>query len=156
MDRVIAGSAAGLVAGIVFGIAVHLLHTAGLTEYSSIRIAGGVFTQQYMTDPLSAGMLAVAWSSHLVISMTVGVALAYSLSLTGRDFGVLKGVLLGGFVWLFNFGIMAPLLEFELLPPMNYSDLAFSLGRHLLFGALAAALLLHIFDRAERSRKLVT
>jgi hypothetical protein len=150
MDRVVAGSAAGLVAGVVLGVTANLLNAAGLTEYSSVQIAGGVFTGEHLTEPMSLGMLVVAWSSHLVISMTVGVVLAYLLSYTGQDFGVLKGILLGGFAWLFNNGIMAPLLDLELLPPMTNADLIFSLGRHLAFGALSAALLLHVFRPTEK------
>ncbi len=146
MDRVVAGSAAGLVTGVVLGVTVNLFNAAGLTEYSSIQIAGGILTGQYMTDPMSPGMLVVAWSSHLVIAMAVGVMLVYLLSFTGREYGVLKGVLLGGFFWLFNNGIMAPLLKLELLPPMGYGDLIFSLVRHFLFGALTAALLLHFLQ----------
>ena len=64
---------------------------------------------------------------------------------TGRDFGIPKGILLVGFIWLLNNGIMAPLLGFALLYPMNYSDLIFSLVRHLAFGSLSAALLLYFF-----------
>jgi hypothetical protein len=153
MDRVIAGSAAGLVTGIALGVAVNLLNAAGLTEYSSIQIAGSIFTGRYMTDPMSAGMLAVAWSSHLVISMAVGVLLAYLLYYTGRDYGILKGILLGGFFWLFNSGIMAPVLKLELLPPMDYGDLILFLGRHLAFGALSAGLLLHLFWPAGERRQ---
>jgi hypothetical protein len=150
MDLVVAGSVAGLIAGVVMGVTANLLNAAGLTEYSSIQIAGGVFTGEYLTDPMSPGMLVVAWSSHLVIAMAVGTMLAWFISYTGRDYGLLKGTLLGAFFWLFNNGIMAPLLDFELLPPMTDADLIFSLGRHLAFGALSAALLLHVLRPAEK------
>jgi hypothetical protein len=153
MDRVVAGSAAGLVTGIALGVAVNLLNAAGLTTYNTVQIAGSVLMGQNISDPMSAGMQVVAWSSHLVIAMAVGVLLAYFISYSGRDFGLLKGTLLGAFFWLFSNGIMAPLLELELLPPMTNADLIFSLGRHLAFGALSAGLLLHLFWPAGERRQ---
>lgn len=117
MDRVVAGSAAGLVTGVVLGVTVNLFNAAGLTEYSSIQIAGGILTGQYMTDPMSPGMLVVAWSSHLVIAMAVGVMLVYLLSFTGREYGVLKGVLLGGFSGCSTTALWRRCLNLNCCPP---------------------------------------
>jgi len=153
VDKLISGSAAGLVAGVILGVAVNLVNAAGLTEYSSIQIAGGIFTGKYLTDPMNGSMLVVAWASHLVISVAVSVLLAHVLYFTGREYGIFKGALLGAFFWLFNNGIMAPLLKLVLLPPMSYTDLIFSLVRHLAFGALAAVLLIYTFALPAKSQQ---
>ncbi|MCL5982716.1 MAG: hypothetical protein M1571_09460 [Firmicutes bacterium] len=145
MDKVIAGSTSGLIAGATVGAAASLFNLAGLTNYSPIQIAGGVFTGKVLPDPIPLSSLLVAWSSHFVISVAAGVLLAYLLFYTGGDYGILKGILLGVFFWYFNFGIVAPLLSYTLLPPMNYTDLLISLARHAVFGALAAWLLLRFF-----------
>jgi len=139
MDKIVSGGLAGLISGIVVGVLISFLHGLGLTGYNAVNIAGGVFMQQVLVNP-SPVWLAIGWAAHLVISVTSGVILAALLNYSGFDYAVLKGIMFGGLLWLFSFGVVAPLLGYTLLPLLSPLDLLVSFFRHLLFGALASAL----------------
>jgi uncharacterized membrane protein YagU involved in acid resistance len=148
MDRIISGSLAGLVTGIITGLIVAALFSLGLTNYNSTHIAGGLFLKQVLVQPVLI-WLTIGWITHLTISTATGVLFAVILSRTGYDYGLIKGLLFGVALWFLNFGILAPLLDYTLMPPLNGFDLLVSFVRHLLYGGMLSILLIRYWPPAK-------
>lgn len=141
IEKVINGSLSGIIAGIVMGIAVSIANVLNVTAYHSIEIAGGIFIQEVLESPGILWII-VGWLSHLVIAMALGITLCYIYYFTGAGYALLKGLLFGGFTWLLNLGIIAPLINYNIMERLDSLDLLFSFGLHLLFGIITAWLLI--------------
>jgi len=139
VDRIIAGSTTGIATGIFSGFFTTILSNLGIIGYNSIPVSVGLFAGRLPESPVSLSWLIVGWAGHLVKSAIFGMLLSYVL--TGRNYRYFKGALLGAIAWYFSFAVMAPLLDYVLVPPLTSSDLNHSLVRHLLFGLFNAWLL---------------
>lgn len=118
IEKVINGSLSGIIAGIVMGIAVSIANVLNVTAYHSIEIAGGIFIQEVLESPGILWII-VGWLSHLVIAMALGITLCYIYYFTGAGYALLKGLLFGGFTWLLNLGIIAPLINYNIMERLD-------------------------------------
>ncbi len=147
MDRVVAGSMAGMASGFLTGAISNIMYLLGVCTLSMNAIGGGMFTREMLSvnAPLSWQLL--GWVTHLIVSSMFGVILVYILVFTGRDYAILKGLLFGSAAWFVAISLVSPLAGFV---PRNANpvDLFIMLGYHVLFGVFAAWLLVRYAEPA--------
>lgn len=140
MDKALSGALAGLAAGLIIGIVSFGLYTLNICRLCLVAIGGGLFTQQMLPQGTTFIWLLLGWVDHLVMSMILGIILVFILHYTGRDYAIVKGAIYGAIVWYFAIGIIAPLAGFT-PPSPRAADLLVLLAYHLVFGMLAAWLM---------------
>lgn len=139
MDRIVAGGLAGLVSGIILGLITTVLSLLGFCKLCLIAIGGGIFVRQILKSPIPIGWMMIGWLNHLIVSVALGIVLAYILTYMGKEYAVLKGAFFGAVVWYLLIGIFAPLAGY--LPPSPEPlELFIVFGYHVFFGGLAAYL----------------
>ncbi len=143
MNRFLVGCYSGIIAGIIMGIIVSIANMLNLTSYHSIKIAAGIFLQEVFLSP---GLLwtVIGWVVHLQIAIIYGVIINYLLQLSGSEYCLQKGLFVGGFSWLFDLGIVAPVIGYNIMTNLNASDLLFSFVLHLFFGTFTAWLIMKL------------
>lgn len=140
MDRFTIGFFGGLAAGVVVGIIAMVMNMAGLCRLCLIALGGGVFQKELLQGTPSVGWIVLGWIGHLIISATLGVAIAVLLTYTGKKLAVLKGIFLAVATWYLLIGIFAPLAGYLPESP-QWAELLLVLGYHVLFGGLTAYLI---------------
>ncbi|MBS4022008.1 MAG: hypothetical protein KGZ79_06265 [Dethiobacter sp.] len=147
MDRLTAGSVAGLASGIVVGTISQILHALGICRMCLVSIGGGMFLREMLGATAPLYWQLVGWATHLIISGLLGVFTVYILVLTGREYALWKGLLFGAAVWFLSIAFISPLAGYL---PRNASpaDFFIVLAYHLLFGALTAWLLVRYAKHA--------
>ncbi len=144
MDKIIFGSLAGIISGILMGIANSVTNVLNISNYYAIEVAVGIFSRGLYSPSIS--WLIVCWIAHLTIAMAYGVILCYIFYNTGKDYGLVKGLLYGGIVWLLNLGIIAPIIGYRVIQDLSSVDLLFSFVLHLFFGIIAAWVLIRVWE----------
>ncbi len=142
MDKITAGSLAGLGAGIVIGLISLILYLSGICRMCLITIGGGIVRQEMLTaDAATPTWLLFGWTTHLIISVLLGIFLTYLLYLTGRDFALLKGIIFGAAAWFIDIVIISPPAGYIPRSAADPGELLILLAGHMLFGLLTAWLL---------------
>ena len=140
MDKIIAGSLVGLGAGIVIGIISFGLYMLNICQMCLIAIGGGVLWQEMLVSNAPLSWILIGWITHLIISGLLGVFIIYVLYLTGWDFALLKGLLIGTAFWFIDIVFISSLAGY-ISRTANPVDLLIILAYHMLYGILAAWLL---------------
>jgi FtsH-binding integral membrane protein len=144
---------AGLGAGLVVGVISHGLYILGICQLCLIAIGGGFFARRMLAKTAAPVWTILGWIDHLLVSMVLGVILVYILHYSGRDYALIKGAIFGAVVWLVTIGIISPLAGY--IPPSPQAiDLAILLAYHILYGILAAWLLLRFHVKSVTEEKL--
>lgn len=152
MDKPLLGSIAGLIAGTVTGAISFLLYSMGLCKLCLVAIGGGLFSRNMLTKSVPPAWTVLGFVDHFIMSIILGVVLAYILHFTGTDYALLKGLGFGATVWYINIAIVAPLAGYIPKSPQP-ADLAILLGYHLLFGLLASWVIVKLGNKYRPERK---
>lgn len=141
-DRLVAGSMAGIIAGLIqyaYGLATQAL---GFTDRSF-----GQFTEAVLDLHVYTGILGfiIGVLSHMAISIVFGVLFAYTIAKTSSRYHLLKGAMYGLVLWflLSGFGSVLRLPNFTKVPPIAELDI---LVGAILYG-LVLAYTLKLLDK---------
>ncbi len=147
-NKQLLGSFSGIIAGFIMGIVVSIANVLDVTAYNIIEIASSIFSQEALKSP-GIVWLIIGWVIHLTVAMVYGVIVYYILQVSGAEYRLLKGLLIGAIAWLGNFVIIAPIINVNFIANLDGFGLFFSFGLHLLFGAIIARLILWMDSRVE-------
>ncbi|EEG78068.1 hypothetical protein [Dethiobacter alkaliphilus] len=151
MDKTAAGAGAGFVSGLVIGLISIVLFITSVCELCLINIGGGIFMRQMLTQNALPVWQALGWLVHLSVSVVLGIILAHILSVTGKDWALLKGAIWGAVIWLITIGGVSPLGGYITVPPRP-EDIFLLFAYHVLFGLLAAWLLVRFGSISETNK----
>lgn len=135
-DRILLGLVSGLVGGVVKNIAGEALVKRGYSEYSGPQRAAGILVPAHKIT--TTGGKIIGWLAEASISGLLGIATVYTLSLTGKDKALLKGIFLtGGTAWTALYGAMGTVGATRVQSPMPKTVISESIT-HGLYGAATA------------------
>lgn len=140
MERVTTGFLSGLTGGIIIGIISLILYTTGLCGICLVALGGGIFQQQLLPRNVNFGWVILGFITNLILSGSLGVAIAFMLTYLGEKFAILKGAFFGSIVWYLLIGVFTPLAGYLPESP-KLIDLFMVLGYHIAFGGLVAFLI---------------
>lgn len=128
-DRVLLGIVSGLIAAIPGRLLNTAEYSAGLTDAKYSHMAASLFTNKENSD---LGQLLGSVANEAMVT-TTGVAITYTLSATGRDSAVIKGIGVGTMYWFGLYGLTSalgilPKSKKPLSPLLGFVD-------HIIFGA---------------------
>lgn len=136
----------GVISGVLGSVPGRLLNTfeyhTGLTEAMYGQMAATAFISQKYIDKPQGKLLGSIINQ--IIAIGTGITTTYALSLTGRDYAILKGSMVGTTYWLLINGL-APNITGTLKPRKPISPLL-SLIDHIIFGVSSALISLSLGD----------
>jgi hypothetical protein len=130
-DRILLGLVSGLTASIPGRILNELEYKKGIIDHTYEQAASNVFVKQSQIKTPSGKMIGIV--ANQALAATAGVATTYTLSATGRDYAIVKGMGIGIVYWMLLRGL-PPKLGLG-LPPKKPVTPLLSLLDHLIFGA---------------------
>jgi len=142
-DRLVAGLIAGLGANVVKTLIEHVCQSKGLTKETAVKKAAGFFLSSRKANTPKGKMVGIF--SDNTIAGFLGVLSSYMLTLTGKDYPVLKGMVIGNIFWSTMYGVMAQLGATKVRSNDPRSFLA-SMLSHTAFGITSHYLLTKIAD----------
>ena len=133
-DTIAFGVLAGIIANIPKTILAWAFHFAGVLRYTFAHIAAGYFVGAEMLDNPIA--LATGFVADYTLAAVLGIILYLIIQKTGTDYAILKGIVLGSFMYLIFYGALMALdiTRASLLTPLPNLLLFFP---HVIFGASA-------------------
>lgn len=137
-DRIVLGALAGVTGSIVKEIFEELLIKKGWNTSDSVQMAYQVFGgEKFTNEPLCklVGNLA-----NLGIGGGLGVPIMFLLSLTGKDYAILKGATLGHLAWVYFYGGINRVRMSKKFPLPLKSDLTACFA-HIIYGMTTAAVI---------------
>lgn len=96
-DRFIVGAVAGFGGNLAKNLVEHALSRAGVVRVTSAQRAAGMMLQRARGRDL--GTRVTGQLADAAVGSMLGVATTYALSLTGRDYALAKGAIIGGMLW---------------------------------------------------------
>jgi hypothetical protein len=111
-DTITIGTIAGLIAALVMTLFNLLVRLLGFKFIATWETASDIFlNQQLIHTPTGyfVGLLA-----QFILGSAFGMAVAYTLRLTGKDFYILKGIGVGAMIWMASIGFFMKLLRIEI------------------------------------------
>ncbi len=141
MNRGTAGFLSGLAGGTIIGVISLGLYLTGLCGICLVALGGGIFQQQLLPANTSLGWVMLGFINNLILSGSLGVAIAFMLTYLGEELGILKGAFFGAIVWYLLIGVFSPLVGYLPESP-NLIDLFIVLGYHIIFGGFVAFLIM--------------
>lgn len=138
-DNLVLGATAGVVATVVMDVLVPMARVLGFKVLPAWDAAAGVLLSRDLGG--TASWLFVGWVAHLLAGGIAGTVLSYLFVLTGQRFALLKGLGLGGALWLFSLGVLLPALGISPELRFNAAATIFGLVSLSVWGVVAAALL---------------
>lgn len=150
-DRMILGSISALAINLPYQAYNALLHKNGKTDVPYAYSASRLFLTKKASHT-NGGKLLSAIINLANVSMA-GTAVAYTLSLTGKDYAILKGAGMGTMMWLSGAGLLSKLgLGIE---SKNAKTPLISLMEHSSYFALCAYLITKLGDESLFPEKRV-
>ncbi len=140
MERLTVGFLSGLAAGVIVGVISLTLYLTGLCELCLVAIGGGIFQSHILPETAGLGWLILGVIDHLILSASLGIAMALILTRFGDNLAILKGAFFGSVVWYLLIGIFSPLSGYLPEAP-DLAALFILLGYHVAFGGLVAYLI---------------
>lgn len=142
-DRLILGAIAGLGGNIAKNIIVKTAKKLKWAEVDGAEMAAGMLIPPYrIADPEGK---VVGYIADNIIAGMLGVATVYTLSLSGKDKAVLKGVFTGQAAWAILYGLLTTMGATKVHSVSPKSVLSEFAG-HTAFGALTAYLATKLGD----------
>ena len=103
-DSIVMGALAGLVGNLAKEVIVWPMYFLGWLHYPFVYLAASYFVDRSsIHNPLS---LAKGFITDYAIAAILGVVLLYLLRYTGKDYALIKGLLLGLFVHIGIYGLL--------------------------------------------------
>ncbi|AFM39330.1 hypothetical protein Desaci_0257 [Desulfosporosinus acidiphilus SJ4] len=140
-DRIFLGIVAGMLGSIPGRLLNKLEFELGLTDSRYEQLAASLFVTK--NDAHKHRGKAVGKIANGILANGVGIAATYTLSATGRDFYLLKGVGITSMAWLGIYGLSA---QANVRKSKKPSAALLSYLDHVLFGAATAALVAMLGD----------
>ncbi len=139
-DRIFLGIVSGLIGGMPGKLLNTIEYCNGLTDVKYGQMAASLFTSKKRSN---LGQLLGSVSNEALVTST-GIAITYTLSATGRDFAVLKGMGIGIVYWFGLYGLSSRIG----LSPKNKKPLSSLLGLidHIIFGTLSGVIASNLGD----------
>ena len=106
-DRLIAGVLAGLGANVVKMSIEQTAQALGLTKETGRKKAAGFFLSPRKTNTPKGKFIGCIGDN--TVAAFLGVFASYLLTQTGKDYALLKGMVIGNFAWSTMYGIMTQL-----------------------------------------------
>lgn len=143
-DRLVLGAIAGMVTSLPIQIFDALMHENGITDLSYAYSASRIFLTKKKTKTLPGK--AVSAIVNFANSSTVATAITYILSLTGKDYALLKGAGIGTMMWVGIGGLMSSIgLKIKSKRPITPLIL---LGQHIIFGVMCSYIIIKLGDNS--------
>jgi len=141
-DRILLGAISGILASVPIQIFDPLIHERGITDVPYSYSASKIFLVKNKTKTPASKALSFLINS--TASGLVGTALAYTLSLTGKDKAVIKGIGVGALMWIGTAGLLANIgLNVRSKRPITP---LLSFAEHATFGAICSSIITKIGD----------
>ena len=109
MDKPVLGAKAGLLSGVIVGTVSAVLNVLGVCQLCLIKTGGGFFAREMITSNEITLWTFLGWVNHLIISIILGIIWVYFIYYTGKDYAVVKGLILGIIFWMINYSFISPL-----------------------------------------------
>jgi hypothetical protein len=142
-DRYIAGVIAGMGANLVKMSVEHTLQFFGLNKETGIMKAAGFFLSPSKVKTPKGKLIGLI--GDFTVSGCLGVFTSYLLTLTGKDYYLLKGLSMGNMSWSFMHGVLTQLGATKVKSNDPNSQIS-SMIAHTLFGVTSSYLLVKIAD----------
>jgi multidrug transporter EmrE-like cation transporter len=140
-DRVLLGVISGTLAAIPGRILNKIEFEAGLTDSRYEQMAALLFVSK--KDVHKQPGKVIGKIANGLLANAVGITTTYTLSTTGRDYAILKGIGVTSLAWLgmYGFGTQAKMRKSKkpLVPLLSYLD-------HVIFGTTTALLVKTLGD----------
>jgi len=107
-DSVVAGTVAGIIGSLFLNLFTYLALLAGISTSTPWDVAALVFLQERFLGT-TAGYI-IGFTGSLAMGVATGLVTSAVLSLTGSDYGWLKGVLVAEGLGFATLGFVAPLI----------------------------------------------
>lgn len=136
-DRIMLGVATGIIGSLPFRFINNLENKLGLTDLRYSERAGSIFTRGKKSRSLPVNQIMGRFINDFMVAST-GVGTSYLLSLTGRDYSIVKGIGVATSQWLF----LTTLLHAAGITAKSktrWGEALFLLD-HLVYGALVGVL----------------
>ncbi len=111
-DTITIGTIAGMTATLAMTLFNLLVRLLGFKFIATWETAANIFlNQQLIHTPTGyfVGLLA-----QFILGSAFGMAVAYTLRLTGKDFYILKGIGVGAIIWMASIGFFMKFLRIEI------------------------------------------
>lgn len=142
-DRLLLGAVAGIGANIVKNIISRTAMKLGLAEIGMPERAAGILVPSHkITTP---GGKVVGHLADHIIAIMLGTATVYTLSVTGKDRPVIKGMLAGQVAWAAFNGVLATMGATR-VSPISPKTVLMELFTHTVHGGTAAYLATRLGD----------
>jgi hypothetical protein len=138
------GVIAGLIGGLVGIVFSHTLFLLGVTSIASLHLAAALVVNDIFN--LTAG--GVFWSvvAHFSIAASFGVLMALVIRYSGRDYWVLKAVILGALVCMILHSYLMPILR----PDIDFRPTAAEFGTMVVTHSLISLVATYIIVKYYR------
>lgn len=133
-DRIVLGILSGIIGSIPGRLLNTIEYDLGIVDSKYGQMAAGLFISKNKVNTPTGKLLGSVANEFL--ATTTGIAVTYTLSATGRDKAVLKGMGVGSLYWFLLYGLSAPLANTS--KSKKPASPLFSLVDHLIFGATAS------------------
>ncbi|OWZ83021.1 hypothetical protein [Natranaerobius trueperi] len=141
-DRIILGVVSGIIGGIPGALFNSFEYKKGLVDVKYGQMAASLFTTKDRVNTFSGRTLGKL--ANFILTSTLGTAITYTLSTTGRDYAITKGMGIASLYWYLLFGV-SPRLIVPAKSKKASSNLL-SLVDHLVFGAFTSVLITKLGD----------
>lgn len=141
-DRIMLGTISGVIASAPLQIFDALIHELGITDVPYGYSASKIFlTKNKTKTPAAKAMSAII---NFVNSSLTATAITYTLSFTGKDKAILKGVGVGTVMWVGIAGFISNIgLNIQSKQPITPLQ---SLAQHVIFGAICSSIITKLGD----------
>ncbi len=142
-DRLILGALAGVLGGITKTLIVGSFKKLGLAEFDGTETSAGMLLPAYKVNTPSGKL--VGHITNTMIGMTLGIAMTYLLSVTGKDRAIIKGAGMSGVFWMLLYGNYANMGGTTVRPALPNTILSNLVG-HFTYGVVTSFVITRLGD----------
>lgn len=141
-DRILLGIFSGLIGSVPGRLLNAVEYDLGLTDSTYGQMAAHQFISKNKINTPDGVLLGSV--ANELIALSTGIAITYTLSATGRDHALIKGMGVGSFYWFLLYGLSSQLGK----TPKSKKPLSllYSLVDHLIFGSTASIIISEFGD----------
>ena len=134
-DFVFVGFLSGMAGGCTVNLITLPVYYLGFTRFALLHWGTAIMMQETRFDP---GALIIGFLAHAAVSTGLGMLVAYLLLRTGKDFYIIKGLVVSLLFWVSVYGIASPLLLPPGFPKLDLATAAAEFAGQVAAGVLAA------------------
>jgi hypothetical protein len=144
-DRLTLGAISGILGSFTKTIIVGGFKRLGLAEFNGTETSAGMLLPAYKVNTPSGKL--VGHITNTMIGMTLGIAMTYLLSATGKDKAIIKGAGMSGVFWMILYGNYANMGGSTVRPALPSTILSNLVG-HFGYGVVTSFVITRIGDPA--------